>query len=440
MKHRLISFMTVASILLAGYVLHWISRQSPPRLASDAGEEIRIVACSLTSARNSSLRNTELVSNIINGLPKEVHVLLFVNDRKAFKHSMGDRHVAFVDMPPESDISIWPQDPFLVLHGKHEIQLVTPLAFGRENDDRMPVQLGSVLDLDVVQSDLLFEGGNIVCGEKVAFVGADTIAQNVQMHETSAKKVTAKFENLLGRPVIVVGESPQRVDHIDMVLTPLYGNKVCVADTRAGAAIANSALKQNPEQVLDFETDCEQSFFGRSDIYELFDRDGNRIERPRIVGKTIDAVRSSIDLADELDQLARQLVEAGYEVDRMPAVFHSQDLAAESLQREGSSLGTQDPQASGTMATAEGEEGRRASQEDRRNLTYPFLTYNNVLIENRENQSIVYLPQYGFAALDEIAAQSWRKLGFQVKQIQGFSTSAIYGGGMRCCTKVLLRN
>ena len=70
---------------------------------------------------------------------------------------------------------------------------------------------------------------------------------------------------------------------------------------------------------------------------------------------------------------------------------------------------------------------------------YPFITYNNVLVENKNGRPIVYLPQYGFPVLDAAGAQGWKRLGFDVKRIAGFSTSAMYGGSLRCCTKVLLR-
>jgi len=73
-------------------------------------------------------------------------------------------------------------------------------------------------------------------------------------------------------------------------------------------------------------------------------------------------------------------------------------------------------------------------------IRYPFLSYSNVLVEKRENQSVVYLPQYGFKKLDNAAVQTWESLGYHVKPVPGFSTSSMYGGGLRCCTKVLLRD
>ena len=38
------------------------------------------------------------------------------------------------------------------------------------------------------------------------------------------------------------------------------------------------------------------------------------------------------------------------------------------------------------------------------------MSYSNVLTETRQNQQYVYLPQYGFAALDKRAQQVWQAL------------------------------
>ena len=84
MRNLFFTVATTLSILSASYFLPAILPQESGKILSDVGSEIRLVACSATSARTSSLRNAELVSNIVNGLPQDVHVLLLVNDRSAF--------------------------------------------------------------------------------------------------------------------------------------------------------------------------------------------------------------------------------------------------------------------------------------------------------------------------------------------------------------------
>jgi hypothetical protein len=408
MKNLFFTAATTLSILSASYLLPAILPHDREKIMADVGSEIRLVACSATSARMSSLRNAELVSNIVNGLPQDVHVLLLVNDRSAFSTSTNNRRVTFVEMPPESDISIWPQDPFVVVQGKSTTKLITPCSFNREDDERMPKQLASILNVEVVHSEMYFEGGNIVCGEDSVFIGYDTIQHNSVLLDSTPKSVVKRFSKLFGRPVTVVGESSQPIGHIDLIVTPLSGHRVAVADSRTGARLAATAIEENAGLVQEFESDCEQMFFGHEDVSELRDRDGNVLIRPRVTGKTDEVMAASLHIAPMLDSIARQLSHAGYSVVRVPALIPSQS---------GSSNETTE-----------------------KSLRYPLLSYCNVLVEERHNQGVVYLPQYGFEKLDEAAVQVWGSLGFTVKPVPGFSTSSMYGGGLRCCTKVLLRN
>jgi hypothetical protein len=408
MRNLFFTAATTLSILSASYFLPTILPQESEKILSDVGSEIRLVACSATSARTSSLRNAELVSNIVNGLPQDVHVLLLVNDRSAFATSANNSRVTFVEMPPDSDISIWPQDPFVVVQGKSTTKLITPCSFNREDDERMPKQLASILNLEVVHSEMHFEGGNIVCGDDAVFIGHDTITYNAVLLDASPQAIVKRFSKLFGRPVTVVGTKSQSVGHIDLIVTPLGGHRVAVADSRAGARLAAAAIDGNPGLVQEFERSCEEMFFGREDVSELKDRDGNLLIRPKVSGQTDKVMAASLRIAPDLDSIAQQLSHAGYTVVRVPALIPDQSGAGNE-----------------PLAKA---------------IRYPFLSYSNVLVEKRENQSVVYLPQYGFKKLDNAAVQTWESLGYHVKPVPGFSTSSMYGGGLRCCTKVLLRD
>jgi len=52
----------------------------------------------------------------------------------------------------------------------------------------------------------------------------------------------------------------------------------------------------------------------------------------------------------------------------------------------------------------------------------------------------MYLPQYGFEAMDGEARWAWEEIGCQVVAVEGLATSAMYGGALRCCVKVLERS
>jgi len=67
-----------------------------------------------------------------------------------------------------------------------------------------------------------------------------------------------------------------------------------------------------------------------------------------------------------------------------------------------------------------------------------MVTYNNVLMERRNGQRVVYMPAYCIPALDQAAAATYESLGFVVHMID---VSTIYegGGAVRCLANVTAR-
>ena len=68
-----------------------------------------------------------------------------------------------------------------------------------------------------------------------------------------------------------------------------------------------------------------------------------------------------------------------------------------------------------------------------------YLTYLNVIIDERDGRRIVYLPVFrGAEVLNEAAERVWRSAGLDVRTID--CTSAYrHGGGLRCLVNVLQR-
>ena len=60
-----------------------------------------------------------------------------------------------------------------------------------------------------------------------------------------------------------------------------------------------------------------------------------------------------------------------------------------------------------------------------------------VLLEKEQGRRSVYLPRYGWPAMDQAAQKAWRALGFEPRPIDGLTISAMYGGALRCAVKVL---
>ena len=366
---------------------------------------------SVNSARRATLRNAELVTNIVNGLPASVRFLVLTNDRSAFTVARDDRpgRVRFLDLPFKSPITIWTQDPFLVLHGPgDEITLLTSKAFDRAEDRLMADVIAREGGYRVQPSGLFFEGGNIVSDEKHILIGANTIRHNAVEIGVPETEVVLRFEEELGRRVLVVGPFPQPIAHIDMAITPLGDGRIAVADAAAGAAIAERALKENPASVAAFERWCEEHFFGDPAIRELTGA-GGALTAPHVTGRTAEMVAKSKEVAPLLDGVAASLERYGYQVERVPLLFGG-------------------PEAEPS-----------ASDSDRMRAAYPMLTYNNVIVEADAAGRRVYLPRYGWPAMDDAARDAWTALGFSVQQIDGLTISAMYGGALRCAVKVLAR-
>ena len=382
-----------------------------PTLLPDVGPAPRVAAISVNSARRATLRNAGLIMNIVNGLPASTRFLLLTNDRSAFTVARDDRpgRVRFLDLPFENPITIWTQDPFLVLHGPgDEITLLASKEFDRADDRLMAEVIAREAGYRVAPSTLFFEGGNIVSDDEHILIGANTIRRNAAEFDVPDAEVALRFEEELGRPVLVVGPFPQPIGHIDMAITPLGGGRIAVADAAAGAAIAERALKENPESVAAFERWTEEHFFGDPAIRELTGKDG-ALTAPKVAGRTAEMVTRSREVAPFLDGVAESLARHGYRVERVPLLFGGPEA---------------DPEAGDT---------------ERMRAAYPMLTYNNVILETGKGGGRVYLPRYGWPAMDDAARDAWTALGFAVQPVDGLTISAMYGGALRCAVKVLAR-
>ncbi|HUG36880.1 MAG TPA: hypothetical protein VML54_08010 [Candidatus Limnocylindrales bacterium] len=382
----------------------------------DVGRRPREVVVSVNTARRAALRNAELVTRIVNGLPPSTTVHVLTNDRAALAVARDDRpgRVRFIELPADNPITIWPQDPFLVLtpdaRGGRPM-LLTSREFDRAGDRLMAQSVARSAGLELRASELSFEGGNVVSDAEHVLVGENTIRHNARALGESLVEVVLRFEEELGRRVLVVGPFPQPVAHLDMILTPLGEGRLALADPAAGARIGERALAEDPSSVAAFERLCEELFFGDPRIRELPLRDGGTSEPPRLAGQTRTMIELSRALAPVLDGVAASLEEAGYRVARVPFLFG-------------------------------GPESRAAEPgvtTDRPRAGYPMLTYNNVLLEVDVEGPVVYLPSYGWDALDAAAVRAWRSIGFAPRPIEGLVTSAMYGGALRCAVKVLSR-
>ncbi|KAA9134064.1 hypothetical protein F3N42_00495 [Marinihelvus fidelis] len=399
-------------LLAAGQALYGADERY--RLLADTEGQLGSVVLAVNSARRAALRNAGLVSNIVNGLPEILQVNILANDLAAFTvaNNPWPGRIHFIEVPASNPITIWTQDPFLVLRDEAgKTLLLKSREFERAGDSLLADVLGEFAGYPLRRSALFFEGGNVVSDSDYVFIGANTIRYNAVKLGQPEEEVVVAFQEELGRPVLVVGPFPQPVAHIDMMLTPLGDGRLALADPGAGADMAERALANQPESVAAFEDFCEQTFFGHPAIGQISASQGQLIRPPSLSGHTREMAVRSREIAPVLDGIAAAMAGFGYEVVRIPWLYGGPEISL-----------------------ADEETGSAPS------AAYPMLTYNNVLIERTTQTERVYLPRYGWSAMDQAAEKAWRDLGFETTAIEGLTTSAMYGGALRCSVKVLKRN
>src|SRR5688572_9260348 len=351
-RRQLVRLLVLSLVIVAAVACVRPEEPVRPALLPDVGAAPSLVAVNVNSARRATLRNADLVTNLVNGLPSSTRFLVLTNDRSAFTVARNDRpeRVQFLEVPIQRSTTIWTQDPFLVLSDGRDVTLLASRDFERADDRIMADVIAQAAGYRVTRSGLFFEGGNIVSDAEHVFIGANTIRRNAIELKLAEEEVVLRFQEELGRRVLVVGPVPQPIAHIDMMLTPLGGGRIAVADPRAGARLAERAREENPGSVAAFEEWCEQHFFGDPAITEVAGA-GGRLSAPEVRGRTAAMIDRSRQIAPAVDGVAAALERHGYRVERIPLLFGGPEIHP-----------AEDPERSMKAA-------------------YPMLTYNNVLVQ-----------------------------------------------------------
>jgi len=366
---------------------------------SDTGGPVRLAVTVVTSPARTGLRDQALIETLTRRLGPRTHLLILADPEMILEPNPWPQRMTFVRIPQGLRFSMWPQDPFVVVEEPGSgSRLLVARDYGREMDHEMAPLLARHLGWPIEESTLFFAGGNVLSDAGHAFLGESLVQKNAEELEQSREEIVRRFEQELGKPVIRIA---QAVAHIDMVVTPLGDGRIAVADATAGAELAERLLATEPETVRAFEEHARAGFFGDPAVTSVINRRGQLVTAPAIVGETRRAIADSRETARTLDEIAGDLRGRGYETPRIPF------------------LGTHHRPPDKT--------------------SYPMLSYNNVLLERVEGRDRVYVAQYGLDALDERARRSWEAAGFEVHQITGVTTSAMYRGSVRCTVKVLER-
>ncbi|MFQ5504723.1 MAG: agmatine deiminase family protein [Planctomycetota bacterium] len=194
---------------------------------------------------------------------------------------------------------------------------------------------------------------------------------------------------------------------IEAVKAPFHfdGGDFCAC---AGRVLVSSAWRaRNPDRSLEELLAMAESLFGQELLY-LPDAPEHHIGmvlaplgRKRILvgdvrqGRKLApdglVLNETEDIARRFDAVAERLRGEGFEVHRVPVLPTAQDFV--------------------------------------------WVSYTNAILADK----VVYLPVYGFADLDRVAARVYRDLGFEVRPVD-VSRTYPHGGALRCLVHVLARS
>jgi len=299
--------------------------------------------------------------DLLREIPEDARVVVGVRgaeDARAFREELEDPRLQFVEAGEW--VSGWARDRYILFGKGGKECLLLP-----RKDAVVPTRLGDLRiaqelkrlepGLEVIESDLVLEGGDLLFTHEDVIASAAVVAINVVPGERTDADVRARIEETFGRRLVIAAgrESPLAREHVDMYLAVAGPGALLLGDPRLGL------------KALDDGEDVRR--FGR------FPRE------------------RQLDLAVEYDRIAAGLVEAGFEVRRLP-ILHAEDRVV--------------------------------------------LTWTNAVIEARAGKRRVYLPAYGLKRLDRAAQDAWTAAGCEPIPISA-EPVIVLGGAVRCVTNAV---
>lgn len=275
--------------------------------------------------------------------------------------------------------------------------------------------------VEVKHSPLLFEGGNIVVGQKHVFVGTKDIQRTMDYFAISRKDALLAFSNEFGKPVVEVGvpnidsmtllpmDLKQTAYHIDLSMAVSYSPKL-----QKEVIVLESPLRAY-EMLLDIDveslgrydefTNLLHKFLeegGWKKLYRYSKEDGNDLSAHAehflidFMSRTLENLQADHQRYLFLKNMFEKL---GYEVHSVPGNIMS---------------------------------GIPDIRED--NIKY-LVNYTNVIF----SENIAIIPKFNIPILDDEATKVYADLGFKVRHMPSTSQYMCSLGGLRCAAETYRR-
>jgi hypothetical protein len=255
-----------------------------------------------------------------------------------------DRWLAFAPSTPDGPMTLW----------SPRGEAAASVWPARAGDARIAIDTAAALSPAVLalKSPLYFDGGDFLADGKNVFVVPRVLQLNLQRTVADRDEFLNMLSKDLKRRVVLLDRAPDH--HAGMFMMSVGNNTILVGDPGLGSQYV--------------------------------------AEEPDFM-KLPGGADSTLDTQKLFDAVARQCVDSGYRVVRIPLVPAS--------------------------------DGRT------------LVTYVNVIIDERRGRRIVYLPYYrGAELLNDAARHVWENLGYEVRPVDCTQTFRHFGG-LHCLVNVL---
>ncbi|MDQ3192304.1 MAG: hypothetical protein M3Q58_11990 [Bacteroidota bacterium] len=327
-----------------------------------------------------------------------------------FKQNKKEEQVQLIKLPNYINISIWAEDAYAIVRDSKSKKnyFIEPHSFPRWEDGFIADFVSKHLGWKRTQIPLYFEGGNILVGDNFWLLGADypIISLNYLNNLVVSKKAEPKSK-LITRLYKKYLDKSRELIYVGCTL-PVPSKQSSSFQFNGEKWIQNYYRKNEGGTVQPiFHIDMFLTLAGRNEKgkYRIFVGD------PKLASKILSLPVLAYAMTELFDNIAENLIKAGFEVIRNPLPLIYLDDEKEKFR------------------------------------TWHFATSNNAIVEiiNNENKT-VWLPTYGYGnweelkKTDEYNKKLWEDLGFKVILLGDFHPFIENSGSLHCIKKYLERD
>ena len=406
-------FMSVRSSITAFTRIDRAKPQRPSLISTSEGSIDRLLFTIPTYAVQGL---ATAYQDIFKNLPATTRIVVLVHEetRSTVENWISnaglDAQAEVVSAPNHIHFSIWAEDGYAVSKDieSGKTYFVEPFSFPRYGDSLIADFISNSTDLEDTQASVYFQGGNILIGDNFFMIGADYPAKSLEY--TKNHLVPREGESAFSLVHRLY------IEYLDTSRDLIYvGSSIPVPKERRDSITLNG---QQWEEILYFgnKDGTSQPLFHIDMFISLAGRNekGNfqlLVGDPSVSADLLGIPVVPHAMREVFDNIAQFLRKKGFEVIRNPLPL----VYVDDVQRK-----------------------RR---------TWYFATSNNLLVQNEGgNSKVVWMPTYGhgswpeLSATDDVNAEIWESLGFEVRRLGDFHPFAENLGALHCIKKFLARS